>query len=984
MAFTFEVIYLGTLPRIDTTQFNETMESAGAILGTYGTADAPLSTQVTSLAGQGFLIFQNTSYDVSNLLGYDTFRINGGSLQNFDGWANYNALVTYSDGSTATITAIVIQDTNGKSYLVPEQTANTDQTALTAKPILSLTLQSVVATTGDLSADRVAGDFKAAVDGTAGNDLMNVGYTDAQGDAVSASHDDIMAGAGNDTVNSGAGNDFINAGDGNDVVSAGDGNDRLRGGAGNDSLSGDAGADTLEGGTGDDTLIGGDGADSLLGESGNDLLNGGLGADSMWGGDGADRFFGGAGDSILGGEGGTDADTLFVEYGSGVVYGGGNNEAGTVNLASGGTLSFAEIETIRFIGMVDGSAGNDVMGIGFTDSDGDVMADGADRIDGGAGDDNINAGGGNDTIFGGSGNDTIDDWAGSDLVYAGAGNDIVDVSVGNDTLYMEDGDDVVNIWDNAGQNTFFGGAGKDRLDFQNWQSSTGSSVTFTANGAGTFSHLSGATTGSFSEFESVSGSAFADTLNASVSTFGVTMDGEAGNDLLIGGSGSDVLLGGDGDDTLVGGAGADVLTGGTGRDSADYSASAAGVTVNLLAGTGLGGDAQGDTLSGVDNIIGSSNADVLTLHNTSGIVYGGGGADSLFGGAGNGDQLYGGDGGDVIDGKAGNDSLFGGAGNDTLFGGLGNDTLTGGDGEDTIILTVSGGADRITDFNMTVVNGRTVDQIDVSELSTPDGGPIRSTDVTISDTNGNGTGDAILTFAGGESIILVGVTVADLATPSALLTLGIPCFVSGTPILTPQGWRRVETLGRDDLVVTTEGPQRILWTGSRSLSGDDLAQHPDQKPIHFPSGSIGNTQPLRLSPQHAVLMRTPTAGLVLVRAKHLAELGFGGARVAQGVRDVCYHHILMERHAVICAAGAAAESFYPGPHAIEMLDWPARLALAAAIAPSRALKLPLCADDFARQYGDRVHPLLTRKGLRGLTVVPFIPSGARQPEFVPA
>ena len=1331
MAFTFEVIYLGTLPRIDTTQFNETMESAGAILGTYGTADAPLSTQVTSLAGQGFLIFQNTSYDVSNLLGYDTFRINGGSLQNFDGWANYNALVTYSDGSTATITAIVIQDTNGKSYLVPEQTANTDQTALTAKPILSLTLQSVVPTSGDLSADRVAGDFKAAVDGTAGNDLMNVGYTDAQGDAVSASHDDIMAGAGNDTVNSGAGNDFINAGDGNDVVSAGDGNDRLRGGAGNDSLSGDAGADTLEGGTGDDTLIGGDGADSLLGESGNDLLNGGLGADSMWGGDGADRFFGGAGDSILGGEGGTDADTLFVEYGSGVVYGGGNNEAGTVNLASGGTLSFAEIETIRFIGMVDGSAGNDVMGIGFTDSDGDAITNGADRIDGGAGDDNINAGSGNDTIFGGSGNDTIDDWDGSDLVYAGAGNDIVDVSVGNDTLFMEDGNDVISIWDNAGTNTVFGGAGTDRLDFQNWQTTTGATVTFSSNGAGTFSHFSGATTGTFAELESVSGTEFNDTLNAANTTIGVTLDGEAGNDSLTGGSGADVLFGGDGDDTrvggdwddtLVGGTGADVLYGGTGRDTADYSASNAGVTVSLLFGTGQGGHAQGDSLNGVDNVIGSAHGDVLTLNNFAGIAYGGDGADTLFGGTGNNDWLFGGDGNDQLSGLAGNDSLdggagddlliaglgndtliggtgndtvvfaggiteysfgyaagalivtdsvagrdgvdrlegvefatfngvtyrvitgddganttlqgpndgtpsliiahdgndwggghatsdavfggagndtldggdgndtlvgegdddllrgdggddsliggtgndtlqggagndsldggsgndvlqgglgndtliggtgndtvvfaggiteysfgyaagalivtdsvagrdgvdrlegvefatfngvtyrvitgddganttlqgpndgtpsliiahdgndwggghatsdavFGGAGNDTLDGGdgndtlvgegdddllrgdggddsliggtgndtlqggagndilnagsgndvlqggLGNDTLTGGDGEDTIILTVSGGADRITDFNMTVVNGRTVDQIDVSELTTPGGGPIRSTDVTISDTNGNGTGDAILTFAGGESIILVGVIVADLATPSALLTLGIPCFVSGTPILTPQGWRRVESLGRDDLVVTTEGPQRILWEGSRSLSGDALAQHPDQRPIHFPSGSIGNTQPLRLSPQHAVLMRTPTAGLGLVRAKHLAELGFGGARVAQGVRDVCYHHILLERHAVICAAGAAAESFYPGPQAIEMLDWPARLALAAAIAPSRAVKLPLCADDFARQYGDRVHPLLTRKGLRGLTVVPFIRSGARQPEFVPA
>jgi hypothetical protein len=33
-----------------------------------------------------------------------------------------------------------------------------------------------------------------------------------------------------------------------------------------------------------------------------------------------------------------------------------------------------------------------------------------------------------------------------------------------------------------------------------------------------------------------------------------------------------------------------------GTDEVDYSASASGVTIDLVAGTGLGGDAQGDTL----------------------------------------------------------------------------------------------------------------------------------------------------------------------------------------------------------------------------------------------------------------------------------------------------------------------------------------------------------------------------------------------------
>jgi len=49
-------------------------------------------------------------------------------------------------------------------------------------------------------------------------------------------------------------------------------------------------------------------------------------------------------------------------------------------------------------------------------------------------------------------------------------------------------------------------------------------------------------------------------------TQGVTLAGEAGNDLLTGGSGNDSLSGGDGDDWLNGGNGSDDLSGGQGND----------------------------------------------------------------------------------------------------------------------------------------------------------------------------------------------------------------------------------------------------------------------------------------------------------------------------------------------------------------------------------------------------------------------------------
>jgi len=118
-------------------------------------------------------------------------------------------------------------------------------------------------------------------------------------------------------------------------------------------------------------------------------------------------------------------------------------------------------------------------------------------------------------------------------------------------------------------------------------------------------------------------------------------------DVLRGLGGDDMLFGGSGNDRLNGGPGADTLIGGPGIDTADYSSSAAGVSVSLLSGLGSGGDAQKDTLGGIGNIVGSAQVDILT---------GDGGANA-------------------IDGQAGNDRLNGGTGSDTLAGGPGADTF---------------------------------------------------------------------------------------------------------------------------------------------------------------------------------------------------------------------------------------------------------------------------------------------------------------------
>ena len=150
---------------------------------------------------------------------------------------------------------------------------------------------------------------------------------------------------------------------------------------------------------------------------------------------------------------------------------------------------------------------------------------------------------------------------------------------------------------------------------------------------------------------------------------------------LTGGDGDDVLVGGAGDDTIIGSDGNDSLSGGEGIDTADYSTASSGVAVDLQAGTATKG-AGADSLSGIENVIGTDAKDTLTGDAGANILSGGASADTLDGGAGN-DTLLGGEGRDDLIGGDGNDTLLGGGGGDTLIGGAGDDVLDGGAGSDT-------------------------------------------------------------------------------------------------------------------------------------------------------------------------------------------------------------------------------------------------------------------------------------------------------------
>ncbi len=112
------------------------------------------------------------------------------------------------------------------------------------------------------------------------------------------------------------------------------------------------------------------------------------------------------------------------------------------------------------------------------------------------------------------------------------------------------------------------------------------------------------------------------------------------NDILDGEGGNDTIFGLWGDDHLIGGAGADTLYGGFGSDTADYSGSSAGVDVSLArsywwwgsAQTASGGDAEGDQLFSIENLIGSKHDDQLKGNWKNNRLEGGEGNDLLTGG----------------------------------------------------------------------------------------------------------------------------------------------------------------------------------------------------------------------------------------------------------------------------------------------------------------------------------------------------------------
>lgn len=163
------------------------------------------------------------------------------------------------------------------------------------------------------------------------------------------------------------------------------------------------------------------------------------------------------------------------------------------------------------------------------------------------------------------------------------------------------------------------------------------------------------------------------------------------------------------------------------------------------------------------------------------------------------------------------------------------------------------------------------------------------------------------------------------ATPSERPS--VICFTPGTRLRTERGEIPIEDLGPGDKVLTRDdGPQEVLWSGHRRMSGARLFAMPDQRPIRMRRGALGVDRPeddLIVSPEHRVLVSGAAARdlwgetEVLVRAADLVGDRF--ITVDHSLRETYYIHLMLERHEVIWANGLEVESFHPGFMGLENL-----------------------------------------------------------------
>lgn len=476
-----------------------------------------------------------------------------------------------------------------------------------------------------------------------------------------------------------------------------------------------------------ENVVGGAGADSIIGNAANNVLQGGAGDDRLAGGAGSDTL-----------EGGDGSDTAsFADAAAGVTV--VLNDNGTdVRVTVG-----ADTDVLRSIENIVGSAGNDTL----------TGNSGANTLEGGSGGaDTLNGGAGDDRLIGGGFTVTSTTTDRPDIVKPASTNNgsiatAVDTAGTYDLAARPDVANATTIPHTTINATAAGGS----LEYYRVDVTAGSTLVFDID-----TNSAQTTLDSWIELVDSAGTVLANNDTGASSDPGGTGNDDArlsytfatagtyyirvgqwttanpptalpltagqtyslhisnpsaqadGPVLSAVNTSAAVLNGGAGNDFLVGTLGNDMISGGADTDTVSYvnafSTTATGVTVNLATTTAQNTGAAGtDTITGVENIIGSGYNDNLTGTAGANVVEGGAGADTMDGGAGTDTASYagatagvtvslaaqgaaqntGGAGSDTLTGfenltgSSFNDSLSGDSAVNVLMGGAGDDLLNG-------------------------------------------------------------------------------------------------------------------------------------------------------------------------------------------------------------------------------------------------------------------------------------------------------------------
>ncbi|WBA82176.1 calcium-binding protein [Endozoicomonas sp. GU-1] len=384
------------------------------------------------------------------------------------------------------------------------------------------------------------------------------------------------------------------------------GDDVITGTAANEVLLGGAGNDTLIGGAGNDHLIGGQGDDIYHFSSGQDVVdNTGAGTDKV-------HFVNGitfnqvasglskmGDDLILKVNGGPDQITLKK------FFLGGEHLIDSFTFATGGQITAARIFAAFGLAIptpsenshneVDGTAGDDASLAGTTNVDHIRGFNGDDQLSGDGGDDLLEGGNGHDILNGQAGNDTLKGGRGNDtyVFTAGDGQDVIDnAGGGNDTLLFEgiSFNQVASGLSRYGTDLILNiQGGTDTVTLKDWflgGDNVVDTIRFASGGQITADQIFGAFGGTNPD---TNGSP--DYQNVPDERgYATILNGQAGDQIILGSSDAEMLGGGAGDDHLHGNGGNDYLMGGDGNDTYHFTTGGGADTINNLSNSAVDQD----------------------------------------------------------------------------------------------------------------------------------------------------------------------------------------------------------------------------------------------------------------------------------------------------------------------------------------------------------------------------------------------------------